>query len=84
MHGDRTDGGLVLSSAGSVCPQPAALFLHLLGHHQQHLAQALSQCPRQEGPGQRSEETEARGPARCLLGWGSRSPSPSPSRLPLT
>lgn len=52
---------VVPSSAGSVCPQPAPLLLHLLGHHQQHLTQALSQCGCQEGPGWRNGETEAQG-----------------------
>lgn len=72
-------GSLVPSSAGSVCLQPAALFLHLLGHHQQHLAQALSQRGCQEGPGQRNEETEAQEPGCCLQGKGGvLVPCPSP------
>jgi hypothetical protein len=35
---------------GSVGAEPAARLLHLFGHHQQHLTQALGQGSLQEGP----------------------------------
>lgn len=75
---------------GSVCLQPGALLLHLLGYHQQHLAQALSQCGRQEGPARRHGESDG----LAEVGWGagnrppprgprpwSRSPHPSPDAI---
>lgn len=61
---------VVPSSTGSVCAKPAALFLHLPGHHQQHLTQALSQGSCQEGPGWTDKETEAQGALAWPLGEG--------------
>lgn len=60
---------------GSVRLKPGTLLLHLLGHHEQHLAQALRQRGCQEGPRRGNRDAEARGPAACGEG-PSRLPSP--------